>query len=490
MNVRHLSCSSIGFQTVGAAIVLLFIAITVVLSFPDARCQQSPIPKMTLSQVQDLIAHKVPDSTMSAQLQRRGLAFTPSPAIVESLRAKGAGPLTLSAVQALIPWVDPNAPKPKLTLARVEQGLRTPGSAADESLAAAIKSRGVDFTVRLGTFDALYTMGKSSKPRSLAALHELLYVGKGKVEGATEPGAHLFLDGNETGSAGINGSFAFQDVDEGNHELIARGEGYRDASSKFSLGDNEDKRLSLPMEWLGGFITVSAQPENAKIFIPPTIITGSARDNKLQPGNYTATVSADGYLTQTRNFTVGAGEHHVEQFQLAIDPAAAGLKRAGDLANLREKADSGDAASVELLRQALARGEQIGCEVKTAGVDYAVGAAMYDGTLTISKSSISFRTKETGGHNYYHPNFTVVPAKILEVTNQPEQVSSIRLKVAILNKNGTKEDKKTFLLYNHGAEFVTMGSSGPNNLVRISCNSCDNSINVLYALLQESRGSK
>jgi hypothetical protein len=35
---------------------------------------------------------------MSTQIQRRGLAFTPTSAILESLRAKGAGPLTLAAI--------------------------------------------------------------------------------------------------------------------------------------------------------------------------------------------------------------------------------------------------------------------------------------------------------------------------------------------------------------------------------------------------------
>jgi hypothetical protein len=65
--------------------------------------QQQVVPKLTLSQVQELVSSGVPDSTMSNQIQKRGLAFAPTPAILESLRAKGAGPLTLEAVEALFP---------------------------------------------------------------------------------------------------------------------------------------------------------------------------------------------------------------------------------------------------------------------------------------------------------------------------------------------------------------------------------------------------
>jgi len=34
-------------------------------------------PKLTLSQIEQLVSHGVPDSTMAAQIQKRGVAFTP-----------------------------------------------------------------------------------------------------------------------------------------------------------------------------------------------------------------------------------------------------------------------------------------------------------------------------------------------------------------------------------------------------------------------------
>ncbi len=65
-----------------------------------AVAQHSNIQSLTLAQVEELVSHHVPDSTMHTEIQRRGLAFAPNATIVDSLRAKGAGPLTLEAIEA------------------------------------------------------------------------------------------------------------------------------------------------------------------------------------------------------------------------------------------------------------------------------------------------------------------------------------------------------------------------------------------------------
>ena len=87
------------FRSLGVLFSLAICALVLVL-WPSATFSQQPAsPKLTLTQIEGLIAHGVPDSTMSAQIQRRGLAFTPTPAILDELRAKGVGPLVISAVQ-------------------------------------------------------------------------------------------------------------------------------------------------------------------------------------------------------------------------------------------------------------------------------------------------------------------------------------------------------------------------------------------------------
>ncbi|MGB6855413.1 MAG: hypothetical protein WBE03_00905 [Terracidiphilus sp.] len=69
--------------------------------------------KFTLDQIEGLIVHNVPDATLSNQIRLHGLAFAPSPAILDELSAKGAGPLTLAAIQAFVskaPQAQPGAP--------------------------------------------------------------------------------------------------------------------------------------------------------------------------------------------------------------------------------------------------------------------------------------------------------------------------------------------------------------------------------------------
>lgn len=85
-------------------------------------------------------------------------------------------------------------------------------------------------------------------------------------------------------------------------------------------------------------------------------------------------------------------------------------------------------------------------------------------------------------------SFAVTPDKILELTpqlqpGQREQVSRLHVKIAIKNKKGDKEDKKDFYFFNTGAQVAGgTGGYGP-----ILCNQCDDSINILYALLTKIR---
>lgn len=90
-------------QCFWAGRLLAFLTVAVILWPQTAAGQQPAVPKLTLSQVEQLVSNGVPDSTLSTQIQRRGLAFIPNPAIVESLRTKGAGPQTLSAIEAFLP---------------------------------------------------------------------------------------------------------------------------------------------------------------------------------------------------------------------------------------------------------------------------------------------------------------------------------------------------------------------------------------------------
>jgi hypothetical protein len=255
---------------------LAFLAIALFFWSHEAKGQQPVVPKLTLAQIEQLVEHSVPDSTLSSQIQKRGLAFASNPAIVESLRAKGAGPLTLAAIEAS----DSKAPPRPETNAG----------------------------------------GKA------ATKHPRATLGVGVVEVHTERGSELLLDGKDPENAGplnaIVGIFRLENVTEGNHELTAKKAGFKDAHVSFALADKEDKKISLPLEWMGGFLAVSAQPTGGYIHITgPKSFDGSAEDVECPPGSYAVTFSAHGYLNQTRTFQIAAGEHHVERAQLVVDPA-------------------------------------------------------------------------------------------------------------------------------------------------------------------------
>lgn len=103
MKVKQLFLLSRQSGCFGVALLLVFLAVAIIFGPQNAAGQHAAIAKLTLSQVEGLVAHHVPDSTMQTAIQTRGLAFTPDPATVELLRSKGAGPLTLSAIVVFFP---------------------------------------------------------------------------------------------------------------------------------------------------------------------------------------------------------------------------------------------------------------------------------------------------------------------------------------------------------------------------------------------------
>ena len=86
-----------------AAWPLAILAVVMVLWQQEAIGQQPALQKLTLSQIEGLVSHGVPDSSLHTAIMTRGLAFTPTGAILEALRAKGAGPLVLSDIGERIP---------------------------------------------------------------------------------------------------------------------------------------------------------------------------------------------------------------------------------------------------------------------------------------------------------------------------------------------------------------------------------------------------
>lgn len=107
---------------------------------------------------------------------------------------------------------------------------------------------------------------------------------------------------------------------------------------------------------------------------------------------------------------------------------------------------------------------------------------MAEGVVTLGKNSFTFGSSP-GAYE-----FRVAPEKILELADEPERSSRVRVKIAVLNKKGTKEDKKEYFFYSLGAFGIgdpTVGNGGQS----IVCSGCDDSMHTLFKLLSKIRES-
>ncbi len=133
-------------------------------------------------------------------------------------------------------------------------------------------------------------------------------------------------------------------------------------------------------------------------------------------------------------------------------------------------------ASLESLSAAIERGEEVVFKIKYNYSPFLGTPEQLDGTVTVSRAVVAFRPSANA------TGFSVSPDKILEVINEPNEAKRVRLKVAVKNKKGDREDKKSFQFY-HPSTFA----SGDT----VVCQGCDDSMTVLYTLLQKTRnGSK
>lgn len=335
---------------------------------------QGAVQKLTLEQIEGLIAHGVPDSTMSAQIQAHGLAFTPTQETMEELRGKGAGPLTLARVQALLasgraatpgggkPGASPKAAS-KITRSQLEQALR--GHSPDATLASQIRTRGVAFPVAGRTVDELG--GKGAGPQTLAALREQIISGTLQIH--SEPQASITLDGAKAGVADASGSLAVSDVLPGHHDVIARCDGFKEGRANVALGDRESKQLSMPLEWLGGFLDVTASPADTLIVFSGAKCDGAAGaqfEARCMPGSYQLRALAEGYKTEDYTFQIATGDHQALHINLKVDPgyiaakvadakrqlASGQLPAAMDSAGRVLKVSPDDASAKEILAEA------------------------------------------------------------------------------------------------------------------------------------------
>jgi len=110
---------------------------------------------------------------------------------------------------------------------------------------------------------------------------------------------------------------------------------------------------------------------------------------------------------------------------------------------------------------------------------------VFDGLVTVSKTAVSFTSPAMRDLMIFR-GFAVSPDKILELSNHPQQ-RCVHMKVAIENEKRHKEDKMDFTFCNPGVE-AGVRLQGHKDVEFVECNGCDDSMNVLFTLLEYVRG--
>jgi len=153
---------------------------------------------------------------------------------------------------------------------------------------------------------------------------------------------------------------------------------------------------------------------------------------------------------------------------------------------------TGGQANPESSGDVLARGEEV-----TIPVTYDNGVdgqpLLHEGQVAVSRSAVTFRG--TSGED-----FLASPDRIIDLAFLPvdpskggwsliQSAPSIKLKVAVRNNQGDKERKRVLRIYNSAAKVLERVQWGfYANINIVDCTGCDDSLNVLYALIEKVRG--
>jgi hypothetical protein len=112
------------------------------------------------------------------------------------------------------------------------------------------------------------------------------------IQSLPETGAELFLDGKQTGQ---QTPFTFK-IPVGDHTIVCKLQGYDEATEKFTVGDGENKNLTIKMNADFAELTITTDT-NADIYI----------DNvKVGTSKYSARIAAGQHIFEARKANMDA----------------------------------------------------------------------------------------------------------------------------------------------------------------------------------------
>jgi hypothetical protein len=232
-----------------------------------------------------------------------------------------------------------------LTLTQIQKlvQIRTP----DNIVADAVKSRGLAFTPTAKIVSDLQAHGAGEA--TLAAIRAQIPIGTLEVQ--SEPGTLITLDGVDRGATNEAGKLLLPDLLAGPHHLSARKDGYQSSELDLTLAAKEYKRVPVPLEWAGGYVTVRVDPPGATIAIDRLgQYQNGVSDLQCPVGMYAVTVTRTGMKTESRSVNVAVGQHALLEIHLVIDPQYA----ASRIAEAKSRLARGDALSaIQISREML-----------------------------------------------------------------------------------------------------------------------------------------
>lgn len=312
----------------------------------------------------------------------------------------------------------------------------------------------------------------------------------------------LQIDGSPVGRVPESGLLTLSGVPAGRRLLSASRAGFRPDQRVVLMTQGQEQELTIRLTALPGALTATANVPGAAFQIAGgRRHEGEIPHTELPPGTYKITASKAGYQSASADAIVRPGETarlalvlaKLSADELLADATTSyrngNFDRAAATARavLTSHPESGRAASIlgnssfrmkrfaesiTYFKRAIDLGEEV-----TIPANHRHGGALIRESFCYGSAVLSRKTIGYRGTNSKEHNFTTASNKIIEVRNSPLRVDT---RVAIVN--GTKEDKKNYDFVHPRA--VRRGADSAGLITELRCGDCDDSMDVLYALLQ------
>jgi serine/threonine protein kinase len=320
-------------------------------------------------------------------------------------------------------------------------------------------------------------------------------------------GSAVQLDGTDAGVVRPDGTLTLARLAPGRHVIAVGKDGYRREQRTINVAAGRTDVMDVSLTQLPGTLTVTANVHGATLQIEgmPGRYSDQISGVELAVGHHKITASREGYKPAAIDVEIRAGEPTRASLSLeALSPDellgdAHNAFRLGDYEKAASSARTilmanpqhagavllvGQASfrmkryadSITYLGRAIDLGQEVELPVKhrhAGGLGLREGYC--DGTVVLSKAGFGYHGSASKEHD-----FITEPAKVLEARSLQFRVDT---RVAI--RNGAKEDKKNFDFVHPGV--IRVAADNASLLTELRCVACDESMNVLFTLLQRLR---